>query len=303
MQNRIKPFVKWAGGKGNILDKLSKFYPVNLKMGNIECYIEPFIGGGAVMLDILQMYRVNEFFAFDTNIDLINSYNVIKENVEELIDELRKLEENYLCLEKEERKEYYYSIRDKYNLNIIAKNDVSISKASQFIFLNRTCFNGLYRVNKNGDFNVPMGNYNNPKICDSQNLRALSNLVKNVVFECGDYSLCEKYIKENTFIYFDPPYRPLNITSSFTSYTKEEFDDIAQKELATFYKNLNDKYNIKLMLSNSNPKNSNKDDNFFEEIYNGFYINEVFAKRMINSISDKRGEISDLLITNYEANI
>ena len=133
MQNRIKPFVKWAGGKGNILDKLSKFYPVNLKMGNIECYIEPFIGGGAVMLDILQMYRVNEFFAFDTNIDLINSYNVIKENVEELIDELRKLEENYLCLEKEERKEYYYSIRDKYNLNIIAKNDVSISKASSLI--------------------------------------------------------------------------------------------------------------------------------------------------------------------------
>ena len=163
-----------------------------------------------------------------------------------------------------------------------------------------TCFNGLYRVNKNGDFNVPMGNYKNPTICDEENLRALSELIKNVNFEYGDYKASQKYIKKNTFVYFDPPYRPLNITSGFTSYTKENFDDENQKELALYYKELNNN-NVKVMLSNSNPKNTNKEDCFFENIYKGFNINEVYAKRMINANSNGRGEISELLITNYES--
>lgn len=166
--------------------------------------------------------------------------------------------------------------------------------------MNRTCFNGLYRVNKNGDFNVPMGNYKNPTICDEENLRALSELIKNVNFEYGDYRTSQKYIKKNTFVYFDPPYRPLNVTSGFTSYTKEDFDDENQKELALFYKELNSN-NVKVMLSNSNPKNTNKEDCFFENIYKGFNINEVYAKRMINANSSGRGEISELLITNYES--
>ena len=177
---------------------------------------------------------------------------------------------------------------------------MSLQKAIEFIFLNRTCFNGLYRVNKNGDFNVPMGNYKNPTICDEENLRALSELIKNVNFEYGDYKASQKYIKKNTFVYFDPPYRPLNITSGFTSYTKEDFDDENQKELALYYKELNNN-NVKVMLSNSNPKNTNKEDCFFENIYKGFNINEVYAKRMINANSNGRGEISELLITNYES--
>ena len=300
MQNRIKPFVKWAGGKGSLLNQLNNYYPLELKNGKIECYIEPFVGGGAVLIDILQNYDVKEAYAFDINIDLINSYNVTKNNVEELITNLKLLEKEYLNLEKDDRKKYFYNIRKQYNSYRITKDEMSLQKAIEFIFLNRTCFNGLYRVNKNGDFNVPMGNYKNPTICDEENLRALSELIKNVNFEYGDYKASQKYIKKNTFVYFDPPYRPLNITSGFTSYTKEDFDDENQKELALYYKELNNN-NVKVMLSNSNPKNTNKEDCFFENIYKGFNINEVYAKRMINANSNGRGEISELLITNYES--
>ena len=295
MQNRIKPFVKWAGGKGSLLNQLNNYYPLELKNGKIECYIEPFVGGGAVLIDILQNYDVKEAYAFDINIDLINSYNVIKNNVEELITNLKLLEKEYLNLEKDDRKKYFYNIRKQYNSYRITKDEMSLQKA-----IDRTCFNGLYRVNKNGDFNVPMGNYKNPTICDEENLRALSELIKNVNFEYGDYKASQKYIKKNTFVYFDPPYRPLNITSGFTSYTKEDFDDENQKELALYYKELNNN-NVKVMLSNSNPKNTNKEDCFFENIYKGFNINEVYAKRMINANSNGRGEISELLITNYES--
>lgn len=299
MQNKIKPFVKWAGGKGSLLNQLEKFYPLELKNGKIDCYIEPFVGGGAVLIDILQNYKVKEIYAFDINLELINSYNVIKNNIDELIANLKLLEREYLCMEEEKRKEYFYKIRKKYNSYKLAKDEMSVQKAVEFIFLNRTCFNGLYRVNKNGKFNVPCGKYKNPTICDSSNLSNLSFLIRNVDFQYGDYTKSEKYIDNNTFVYFDPPYRPLSVTSAFTSYTKEDFNDENQKELAKFFKRL-DKKDAKLMLSNSNPKNTNKNDTFFEKIYKGFNINEISAKRMINSNVKARGEISELLITNYE---
>lgn len=294
----IKPFVKWAGGKGSLISQLTNFYPFELKDGIIEKYVEPFVGGGAVLIDILQKYDIKEAYAFDINKDLINCYNVIKAKVEELIKELEIKEKNFLKLEYEDRQKYFYDIRKKYN-SYCLKENLDIKRASEFIFLNRTCFNGLYRVNKNGEFNVPCGKYRNPTICDYKNLRDLSKLLQNVVFQYGDYKKSKEYIDENTFVYFDPPYRPLSVTSAFTSYTKEDFDEENQKELAKYYKEL-DLKNAKLMLSNSNPKNTNKEDDFFEEIYKGFNINEVSAKRMINSNSKGRGEISELLITNYK---
>lgn len=300
MQERVKPFVKWAGGKGSLLNQIEKFYPPELKDGQIDCYIEPFVGGGAVLIDILQNYNVRKAYAFDINLDLINSYNVIKNNVNELIESLKIIEKEYLNLDEKERKEYFYNIRKQYNACKLEKNEESVDKAVQFIFLNRTCFNGLYRVNKSGDFNVPMGNYKNPTICDETNLKALSKLIQNVNFVCGDYKTSQKYVKENTFVYFDPPYRPLNVTSGFTAYTKEDFNDDDQMELAKYYKELHTS-NVKLMLSNSNPKNTNKEDNFFEDIYSEFNINEIYAKRMINADSKGRGEISELLITNYDS--
>ena len=294
----VKPFVKWAGGKNSLISQLTKYYPLELKDGTIERYIEPFVGGGAVLIDILQKYEVKEAYAFDINKDLINCYNVIKTNVEDLIQELDKKEKEFLILDSDNRQQYFYNIRKGYNSYKLNK-DIDVKRASEFIFLNRTCFNGLYRVNKDGKFNVPCGKYKNPTICDSNNLRNLSKLIKNVTFEYGDYKKSESFVNENTFVYFDPPYRPLSITSGFTSYTKEDFNDENQKELANYFYKL-DLKNAKLMLSNSNPKNVNKDDNFFENIYKGFVINEVSAKRMINSNAKGRGEISELLITNYE---
>ena len=297
----VRPFVKWAGGKGGLISQLTSFFPFELKDGMINKYVEPFVGGGAVLIDILQKYNVREAYAFDINQDLINCYNVIKNKVEDLIQELDIKEKEFLRLEMEDRQKYFYEVRKEYN-SYRLDNEINVKRASEFIFLNRTCFNGLYRVNKNGEFNVPCGKYKNPTICDYKNLRNLSSLIKNVVFQYGDYTASHKYIDSNTFVYFDPPYRPLSITSGFTSYTKEDFNDENQKELAAYYRELNTK-NAKLMLSNSNPKNTNKDDILFEEIYKGFKINEVSAKRTINVNSKGRGEISELLITNYEESI
>ena len=298
MSEKIRPFVKWAGGKGNLIPQLNNFYPYELKNGIIERYIEPFVGGGAVLIDILQKYDVQEAYAFDINIDLINSYNVIKNDVEDLITNLKQMETEYLQLEQEGRKNYFYNKRDEYNNYTLEENEHSIQRAAQFIYLNRTCFNGLYRVNKAGKFNVPMGSHKNPTICDEENLRNLSKLIQNVQFQYGDYRRSMEYVTENTFVYFDPPYRPLNVTSGFTSYTKEDFNDKNQKELAEFYRELNEQ-NAKLMLSNSNPKNTNKEDTFFDNIYQGFNIDEIYASRMINANSKGRGKISEILVTNY----
>lgn len=298
MSEKIRPFVKWAGGKGSLIPQLNNFYPYELKNGIIERYIEPFVGGGAVLIDILQKYDVQEAYAFDINIDLINSYNVIKNNVEDLITNLKQLETEYLKLGQEERKNYFYNKRDEYNNYELRENEQNIQRAAEFIYLNRTCFNGLYRVNKSGKFNVPMGSHKNPTICDEDNLRNLSQLIQNVQFQYGDYKKSTEYVTENTFVYFDPPYRPLNVTSGFTSYTKEDFNDDNQKELATFYRELNDR-DAKLMLSNSNPKNTNKEDTFFDNIYQGFNIDEIYASRMINANSQGRGKISEIVVTNY----
>ena len=297
----VKPFVKWAGGKGGLLSQLNNFYPFDLENGIINRYVEPFVGGGAVLIDILQKYDIKEAYAFDVNKDLINCYNVIKNNVEALIKELNKKEKEFLKLETNDRTIYFYDIRKEYN-SYKLKMKLDIKRASEFIFLNRTCFNGLYRVNKSGEFNVPYGKYKNPTICDSKNLKNLSKLIQNVIFEYGDYKKSSKYIDKNTFVYFDPPYRPLSITSGFTSYTKENFNDEDQRELAKYYSELNNK-KAKLMLSNSNPKNTNKEDNFFEEIYKEFNINEVFAKRAINANGNGRGNISELIITNYKETV
>ena len=298
MSDRVRPFVKWAGGKGNLLSQMNNFYPEELKDGTIKRYVEPFVGGGAVLIDILKKYDVQEAYASDINIDLINSYNVIKNNVDELISILKEMEADYLELEQEKRNEYFYNIRDKYNSYELQEDEQSVERAAQFIFLNRTCFNGLYRVNKNGKFNVPIGRYKNPTICFEENLRNLSDLIQKVHFQYGDYKLSKKYITENTFVYFDPPYRPLNVTSGFTSYTRDGFTDENQRELAAFFREMHEK-DAKLILTNSNPKNIDKNDNFFDEIYNGFNINEIYATRMINSNSKGRGKISELLVTSY----
>lgn len=292
-----RPFVKWAGGKGQLLDILNKFYPVELKAGAIKTYIEPFVGGGAVLFNVLQNFYIERAFIFDINKELINTYQCIRQEPDKLIELLSVLELRYVSVNDEKRKEMYYEIRDKYN-SIPLNGYVDIEKAAHFIFLNRTCFNGLYRVNKSGYFNVPMGSYKNPKICDAENIFLLSSLLQNVEIFCENYEKCASYVDKNTFIYFDPPYRPLNSTSSFTSYTDNGFDDEQQVKLGNFYREL-DRTGAKMMLSNSDPKNIDEYDDFFDNLFSGFNIYRVSAKRMINSKSTGRGEISELLVLNY----
>ena len=200
----VKPFVKWAGGKSSLIPQITKYFPLELKNNQIEKYVEPFVGGGAVLIDILQKYDIKQAYAFDINKDLINCYNVIKYKVEDLIQKLDKKEKEFLPLRIYERQKYFYDIRTKYN-SYFLNAELDAERASEFIFLNRTCFNGLYRVNKSGKFNVPFGKYKNPTICDSRNLRNLSILFKNTIFKYGDYKESESLIDENTFVYFDPP--------------------------------------------------------------------------------------------------
>lgn len=294
-----KPFVKWAGGKGQLLDAFRQYYPLRLIEGRIRRYIEPFVGGGAVLFEILQQYKIEEAFIFDINEDLINTYIVIKKNVDALVQYLLDLESKYLSLAEKNRKEMFYEIRDSYNSQTLKSNKQNIERAAQFIFLNRTCFNGLYRVNRAGHFNVPSGDYKNPTICDEKNLYAVSSLLQRVHIFTGDYMESAKYVNRDSFVYFDPPYRPLNITSNFTSYSKFDFSDDDQVQLAHFFEEMNDT-GASLMLSNSDPKNENPEDNFFDELYGKFYIHRIKAKRAINSKGSRRGLVSEILVTNYK---
>ena len=209
------------------------------------------------------------------------------------------MEEEYISLDNENRKIYYYEKREEYNNLKINIEENNIEKASLFIFLNKTCFNGLYRVNKKGEFNVPMGAYKNPKICDKKNLKNVSMALKNVKIIYADYRESESFIDEKTFVYIDPPYRPLNTSSSFTSYTENDFNDKEQIELAEYINVLNKK-GAKIVLSNSDPKNNDINDNFLDELYKNYNINRVKATRMLNSNASLRGAINELLITNYK---
>ena len=293
-----KPFIKWVGGKGQLLSEINKLYPVELGK-NINKYAEIFVGGGAVLFDILSKYKLDEVYISDKNLELINTYKSIRDDVGILIKLLKEMEEQYTSLNNENRKLYYYEKRREYNNLKINIEENNIEKAVLFIFLNKTCFNGLYRVNKKGEFNVPMGAYKNPKICDKENLKNVSMALKNVKIIYADYRESESFIDEKTFVYIDPPYRPLNTSSSFTSYTENDFSDKEQIELAEYIDLLNKK-GAKIVLSNSDPKNNNIDDNFFDELYKNYNINRVKATRMLNSNASLRGVINELLITNYK---
>ena len=301
-----KPFLKWAGGKTQLLNTYSNMYPVEyIKQRKINKYMEPFVGSGAVLFYLINNFSFESIVINDANPELITVYKVVKsKNIESLIRELKKLENEFLPLEKEKRKDFFYKIRDEFNKEITDYNESDIyhennyKRAAYFIFLNKTCFNGLYRVNKKGLFNVPFGDYKKPKICDEENLYAVHEGLQNVKITLGDFTQTKIYADERTFVYMDPPYRPISATSNFTSYSKNSFDDEEQVKLANYYKEL-DKKNSYLMLSNSDPKNNNPDDDFFDKLYNEFNIYRVDARRSINSKANGRGAIKELVITNY----
>jgi len=290
-----KPFIKWAGGKSQLLNEIDNAIPYHIKQDRFT-YIEPFVGGGAVLFWILQKYpNVEKAVINDINKDLINSYQTIKKDVDELILILKDWESEYHSLKDkaEAKKEYYYSKRKQFN----ARTSDKVTQTALFIFLNRTCFNGLYRVNRNNQFNVPIGSYKTPMICDEDNLRAVSQVLQKVTILNDDFENTLEYAEGKTLFYFDPPYKPLSSTSTFTSYVKDEFDDREQIRLAKFCEKV-DSMGYQWILSNSDVKGKNPNNNFFDELYSEFHIKRVTARRNINSNPNKRGELTELLITN-----
>lgn len=290
----IKPFIKWAGGKSQLINEIRTKYPQH-----IAKYCEPFVGGGAVLLDVLVNHHPAEVLINDINAELVNTYRQVQENVESLIEPLSGMQETFWKADTEQRRAIFTDKRNRFNyLKVNGNEAVNIEKAALFIFLNKTCFNGLYRVNRKGQFNVPIGSYKNPPICDADNLRNISKLLDGVHIKCGDYKECADFIDKNTFVYIDPPYRPLTATASFTAYSENSFDDNEQIALGRFVDEITSK-GAKAVLSNSDPKNADSNDDFFDLLYVKYSIQRVSAKRMINSNGNNRGNINELLICNY----
>lgn len=289
-----KPFLKWAGGKTQLIGDIEKALPKDIKNGEFV-YIEPFVGSGAIMFWMLSKFsNIKKVVINDINEDLINTYKTIASNPNELISILEILQNEFHSLEWDAKKIYYNSKRKLYN----ARKEVLSVQAALFIFLNRTCFNGLYRVNSKNEFNVPMGGYKRPTICNREDILSVSEALQKVEFLCGDFEKTLCYTKEKSLFYFDPPYKPLDDTPRFNSYTREGFDNEEQIRLRDFCKRI-DAEGHRWILSNSDVRCVDINNNFFDEIYSDFIISRVKARRNINSNGNKRGEINELLIKNY----
>ena len=293
---RAKPFVKWAGGKGQLLEQLDALLPDDFAQREGLVYAEPFVGGGAMLFHVFAKYpNINRAVINDANSELITTYKMIKARPQELIERLFKLQREFLeCGTERTRQELYFKLRNKFN----SRKCDDLATSSLFIFLNKTCFNGLYRVNSRGEFNVPFGKAMNPHVCDADNICALSKVLRKVTILNGDFTDVMKSVKGKAFFYFDPPYRPLTQSAAFTAYAKGGFNDDGQRRLAHFCRKL-DGAGHQWLLSNSDPHNVNLDDDFFEELYQGFDINRVTAYRAINAKGDGRGKIVELAIRNY----
>lgn len=272
LKSETYPIVKWVGGKRQLMFELLKNMPKSYNR-----YFEPFIGGGALFFEL----QPENAYISDMNEELINLYTVVRDNVYELIDDLSKHEVS---------KEYFLEIRNIDRTKKYAELS-DVERASRFIYLNRTCFNGMYRVNSQGQFNVPFGHYKNPRIIDENNLLNCSELLKKTEIKCADFSEILTKVKKGDFVYFDPPYVPLNETSSFTSYTKDGFDIDMQIKLRDVCDEL-DSMGVKFMLSNSDTK-------LVKELYANYEIKKVFASRAINANADGRGKITEVLVRNY----
>jgi len=289
-----KPFLKWAGGKTQLLDSISAKVPY--EKNDTFVYIEPFVGSGAILFWVLNNCpNLKKAIINDVNTDLINTYKAIAESVEDVIRLLKVWETEYHALsEKEEKKKkYYYSKRELFN----RRSSTIDTQSALFIFLNRTCFNGLYRVNKNNKFNVPIGSYKKPLICDDKNLRLVNQALKKVTILAGDFEQTLSYAENQTCFYLDSPYKPLSETSHFNSYAKDLFDDNEQIRLKHFCDQL-ESSDYKWILSNSDLKGKNENNDFFDDLYENYQINRVLAKRSINANASKRGQLNELLITN-----
>lgn len=294
---QAKPFIKWVGGKSQLIKQLDALLPADFCNWKDVTYIEPFVGGGAMLFYMLQRYsNIRHAVINDINPDLATCYRIVRDTPKTLVESLTEIENAYLFIDTEEkRKEFYLKIRDRYN----KKNLDPIENTTLFFFLNKTCFNGLYRVNKKGLFNVPFGKYAKPTICDSETIYKDSELLQKVEILTDDFEETFGHANGNTLFYFDPPYRPLSDTSSFNDYTKEAFNDEAQIRLKKYCDKIN-KAGYRFMLSNSDCKGGKEEDNFFDLLYASYHIERVWASRSINSNPNKRGMLTEILVHNYK---
>ena len=266
------PIVKWAGGKSQLLPVISQHVPRSFKR-----YFEPFVGGGALFFNLYANDRALKAFLGDLNAELINCYAAVRDDVDTVIRHLKK---------HRNESEYFYLLR---SLNVEKLDDAQ--RAARIIYLNKTCFNGLYRVNRSGQFNVPFGSYKNPRTCDEDNLHAASAAFQHAKLHCGPFKELLKQARRGDFVYLDPPYQPLSATANFTSYTSRCFGSRDQEELAQAFAELT-KRGCHVMLSNS-------DNELIHELYGDYNIKTVYATRAINCKGDRRGRISELLVMNY----
>lgn len=295
---KAKPFIKWAGGKSQLIEQLEALLPSGFDKWSNVTYIEPFVGGGAMLFHMLQRHwNIKKAVINDMNPDLTTCYKTVRDQPTELIHSLLAIQEDYYAVAGEEaKKEYYLRIRERFN----EKPTDPIENTTLFFFLNRTCFNGLYRVNKAGKFNVPFGRYQRPLICDAETIYADSKLLQNVEILTGDFEQTIGHVSDGAFFYFDPPYRPLSNTSSFNDYAKEAFNDDSQIRLKLFCDRLQG-LNVPFMLSNSDCLGKDGTDRFFDELFKDFDIQRVWACRSVNANGAKRGKLTEILVRNYSS--
>ena len=291
-----RPFLKWAGGKTQLIEEIKNNLP-EIVFREPFTYIEPFVGSGAVLFWLLNHFpNIKKAVINDINKELIDTYDTIANSPQQLISVLEEIQNKYYTLEDEEaKKNFYYEKRTLFNL----KSEGKLIQSALFVFLNRTCFNGLYRVNRKNEFNVPIGSYKRPLICDKENILAVSRALQKVEILCGDFEQTINYTESNTLFYFDPPYKPLSETSSFNAYAKDNFDDKEQIRLRDFCNKLNE-LNHYWILSNSDVRGKDENNHFFDDLYANYEIKRVLAKRSINANPEKRGVLNELLITNYK---
>ena len=293
---KAKPFIKWVGGKGQLIEQLDSYLPSDFDKWDNVTYIEPFVGGGAMLFYMLTHFtNIRRVVINDVNEDLIFCYKLIKNTPQTLIEQLKRIANEYLQLSNmDEKSRYYYKVRDKYN----SKETIDEEKAAYFMFLNKTCFNGLYRVNTCGKFNVPFGKYKNPTICDDKLILADHELLKKVDIYTGDYSEIMRFLgKGYNYIYIDPPYRPLSGTAYFKEYSHNVFDDKEQEKLKIFCDIMTAR-GCKIMQSNSNSMDDDG-ESYFAKLYQGYHITQIEAHRYINAHVGKRNKETELLIMNY----
>ncbi|MEG3439992.1 DNA adenine methylase [Pannus brasiliensis CCIBt3594] len=292
-----KPFLKWAGGKAQLIPDILALIEARSVGWREFTYIEPFVGAGAILFAVLDRFpNLSKVVINDVNPVLVDAYKIIKSDPENLIEALEGIQEKYYrLLDLESQKEFFFETRDRFNA--LDPSD-KLPKTALFLFLNKTCFNGLYRVNRQGLFNVPFGKYKRPTICNRENLIAVHRHLQKVEILQGDFSQTLSRAEGNTIFYFDPPYKPIKVTSAFTAYVKENFDDKEQMRLKEFCDRVHESGHF-FIVSNSDVTNFDPSDRFFDELYQDYTIKRVKARRNINSKADERGEIFELLISNF----